>query len=44
MEGHTDVLEYKQDNVVDVKTYERLTGYDKNTGLSLDMQDIQHLE
>jgi len=30
-------LEYKQDNVVDVKTYERLTGYDKNTGLSLDM-------
>ena len=35
--SYPDVLEYKQDNVVDVKTYERLTGYDKNTGLSLDM-------
>ncbi len=35
--SYPDVLEYKKDNVVDVKTYERLTGYDKNTGLSLNM-------
>ena len=35
--SYPDVLEYKQDGVVDVKTYEWLTGYDKNTGLDLNM-------
>tara|TARA_B100000242_G_scaffold100580_1_gene69280 strand:- start:361 stop:1281 length:921 start_codon:yes stop_codon:yes gene_type:complete len=35
--AYPDVFEYKQDDIVDVKTYEFLTGYDKNTGVSLDM-------
>ena len=35
--SYPDVLEYKQDGIVDVKTYEWLTGYDKNTGLDLNM-------
>lgn len=35
--SYPDVLEYKQDGVVDVKTYEYLTGYDKNTGVDIDM-------
>ena len=35
--AYPDVFEYKQDDVVDVKTYELLTGYDKNTGLDLNM-------
>ena len=33
--SYPDVLEYKQDNLTDVKTYERLTGYDINTGVDL---------
>ena len=33
--AYPDVLEYKKDNVTDVKTYERMTGYDINTGVSL---------
>tara|TARA_B100000965_G_scaffold403803_1_gene432858 strand:+ start:42 stop:959 length:918 start_codon:yes stop_codon:yes gene_type:complete len=35
--SYPDVLEYKKDKVTDVKTYERLTGYDKNTGVDLRM-------
>tara|TARA_B100000475_G_scaffold191638_1_gene164750 strand:- start:613 stop:1533 length:921 start_codon:yes stop_codon:yes gene_type:complete len=35
--SYPDVLEYKQDGILDVKTYEWLTGYDKNTGLDLNM-------
>ena len=35
--AYPDVLEYKQDGIVDVKTYEWLTGYDKNTGLDINM-------
>ena len=35
--SYPDVLEYKEDGVVDVKTYEWLTGYDKNTGLDINM-------
>ena len=35
--SYPDVLEYKQDGIVDVKTYELTTGYDKNTGLDIDM-------
>ena len=35
--SYPDVLEYKQDGIVDVKTYEWLTGYDKNTGLDINM-------
>ena len=35
--SYPDVLEYKQDGIVDVKTYEWLTGYDKNTGLNINM-------
>ena len=35
--SYPDVLEYKKDGVVDVKTYEWLTGYDKNTGLDINM-------
>ena len=35
--AYPDVFEYKQDDLVDVKTYEFLTGYDKNTGLDLNM-------
>ena len=35
--SYPDVLEYKQDGIVDVKTYEYTTGYDKNTGLDIDM-------
>ena len=33
--SYPDVLEYKQDNLTDVKTYERMTGYDINTGVDL---------
>ena len=33
--AYPDVLEYKKDNVTDVKTYERMTGYDINTGVNL---------
>ena len=35
--SYPDVLEYKQDGIVDVKTYEWLTGYDKNTDLDINM-------
>ena len=35
--SYPDVLEYKQDGIVDVKTYEWLTCYDKNTGLDINM-------
>jgi hypothetical protein len=35
--SYPDVLEYKKDKVTNVKTYERLTGYDKNTGVDLRM-------
>jgi len=35
--SYPDVLEYAQDDLVDVKTYEWLTGYDKNTGVKLNM-------
>lgn len=35
--SYPDVLEYEQDDLIDVKTYERLTGYDKNTGVILTM-------
>ena len=35
--SYPDVLEYQQDGIVDVKTYELTTGYDKNTGLDIDM-------
>ncbi len=35
--SYPDVLEYKQDGVIDVKTYERMTGYDINTGVDLTM-------
>ena len=35
--SYPDVLEYKKDKVTDVKTYERLTGYDKTTGVNLRM-------
>lgn len=35
--SYPDVLEYKQDGIVDVKTYEWLTGFDKNTGLDINM-------
>ena len=35
--AYPDVLHYKQEDVVDVKTYEWLTGYDMNTGLDLNM-------
>ena len=35
--SYPDVLEYQQDGIVDVKTYEYTTGYDKNTGLDIDM-------
>lgn len=35
--AYPDVFEYKEDNSVDVKTYTWLTGYDKNTGVELNM-------
>lgn len=35
--SYPDVLEYKQDGIIDVKTYERMTGYDINTGVDLTM-------
>ena len=35
--AYPDVFEYKGDNSVDVKTYTWLTGYDKNTGVELNM-------
>lgn len=35
--SYPDAFEYKKDNIVDVMTYTWLTGYDKNTGVSLDM-------
>ena len=36
-EAYPDAFEYKEDNSVDVKTYTWLTGYDKNTGVELNM-------
>tara|TARA_B100000674_G_scaffold92386_1_gene64988 strand:+ start:613 stop:1536 length:924 start_codon:yes stop_codon:yes gene_type:complete len=35
--AYPDAFEYKEDNSVDVKTYTWMTGYDKNTGLELNM-------
>ena len=35
--SYPDAFEYKKDNIVDVMTYTWLTGYDKNTGVSLNM-------
>lgn len=35
--AYPDVFEYKEDDAVDVKTYTWLTGYDKNTGVELNM-------
>jgi ketosteroid isomerase-like protein len=35
--SYPDAFEYKKDNVLDVKTYTWMTGYDKNTGVELDM-------
>tara|TARA_B100000575_G_scaffold145445_1_gene116100 strand:- start:278 stop:1201 length:924 start_codon:yes stop_codon:yes gene_type:complete len=35
--AYPDVFEYNEDNSVDVKTYTWLTGYDKNTGVELNM-------
>jgi len=35
--SYPDVLEYDQDGISDVKTYERMSGYDKNTGVDLTM-------
>ncbi|WP_115460585.1 nuclear transport factor 2 family protein [Winogradskyella aurantiaca] len=35
--AYPDVFEYKGDKSVDVKTYTWLTGYDKNTGVELNM-------
>ena len=35
--SYPDVFEYKKDKIVDVMTYTWLTGYDKNTGVSLNM-------
>ena len=35
--SYPDVLEYKQDGIIDIKTYERMTGYDINTGVDLTM-------
>ena len=35
--AYPDVFEYKEDNSVDVKTYAWLMGYDKNTGVELNM-------
>lgn len=35
--AYPDVMEYDQDNVLDVNTYEWMTGYDKNTGLDINM-------
>ena len=35
--AYPDVFEYKEDHSVDVKTYTWLTGYDKNTGVELNM-------
>ena len=35
--AYPDAFEYKEDNSVDVKTYTWLTGYDKNTGVELNM-------
>lgn len=35
--SYPDVLEYDQDDISDVKTYERMTGYDKNTGVDISM-------
>jgi len=35
--SYPDVLEYKKDEIVDVKTYEYLTGHDINTGVDLTM-------
>ena len=35
--SYPDALEYKKDNVLDVMTYTWMTGYDKNTGVELNM-------
>jgi ketosteroid isomerase-like protein len=35
--SYPDAFEYKKDNVLDVMTYTWMTGYDKNTGVSLNM-------
>lgn len=35
--AYPDVFEYNEDDAVDVKTYTWLTGYDKNTGVELNM-------
>ena len=35
--AYPDAFEYKEDKSVDVKTYTWLTGYDKNTGVELNM-------
>ena len=35
--SYPDAFEYEKDNVLDVKTYTWMTGYDKNTGVALNM-------
>ena len=35
--SYPDVFEYKKDGVLDVMTYTWMTGYDKNTGVELNM-------
>tara|TARA_B100000575_G_scaffold293760_1_gene306226 strand:- start:200 stop:1120 length:921 start_codon:yes stop_codon:yes gene_type:complete len=35
--AYPDALEYKKDNVLDIMTWTWMTGYDKNTGVELDM-------
>ena len=35
--SYPDVLEYDKDGTIDVKTYEWMTGYDRNTGVTLNM-------
>ena len=35
--SYPDVFEYKKDEVLDVMTYTWMTGYDKNTGVELNM-------
>ncbi|MFL2619737.1 MAG: hypothetical protein ACJ0O0_00875 [Flavobacteriaceae bacterium] len=35
--AYPDALEYKKDNVLEVMTWTWMTGYDKNTGVELDM-------
>ena len=35
--AYPDALEYKKDNILDIMTWTWMTGYDKNTGVDLDM-------